>query len=104
MKMMRKFSLLVAIALIITVGGVYATWSYMDSSKVDRADANLGLHLIQYEVVGGALTRYGSSNVTIVIDDNNNNHLADPVTFEGSLVMVFTSLAGSNDESPDELA
>ena len=68
MKVMRQFSLLVAIALLITVGGVYATWSYMDPSKVDSAAKILNLHLVTYDVVGGSLTTYSTDNNVEVIE------------------------------------
>lgn len=102
MKMMKKFGLLVALALIVTVGGVYATWSYSDVSELGKPTSNLALELIQYQVVGGNLTRYGNTNVTIEIDDSNNDHKAE-LTAEGSLIMVFTSAAGANDASPENI-
>ena len=44
MKMMKKFSLLVALALIVTIGGVYATWIYGDASKAKNLETNLRQH------------------------------------------------------------
>lgn len=102
MKMMKKFGLLVALALIVTVGGVYATWSYSDVSELGKPTSNLALELIQYQVVGGNLTRYGNTNVTIEIDDSNNDHKAE-LTADGSLIMIFTSAAGTNDASPENI-
>ena len=102
MKLMKKLSLLVAIALVITIGGVYATWSYSNVDELASPTSNLALQLIQYQVVGGNLTRYGNSNVTLKIDDTNNDHNAE-LTLDGSLIMIFKSAAGVHDNSPADI-
>ena len=95
MKMMKKFSLLVAIALLITVGGVYATWNYAQG-EVGNSASNLVPKLAGYATT----TSKGSiaidtTGLTIMIDDTNADHIAE-LSMTGKITVTFTHAPGAD--------
>ena len=95
MKLMKKFSLLVAIALLITVGGVYATWNYAQG-EVGNSASNLVPKLAGYATT----TSKGSiaidtTGLTIMIDDTNADHIAE-LSMTGKITVTFTPAPGAD--------
>lgn len=100
-KTMKKISLLIALCLILTIGGVYAAWNYAQgnvTNAIDSMDVGTGKNIyITEAVVGNAK---GTINVdanaaTIVIDNADNNHVAE-VDYSGDIVITFTPNAGAD--------
>lgn len=102
MKIMKKFGLLVALALIVTVGGVYATWSYAASSEVGAVETPLTIQMVNYEEVGGAITLLTGSGITVAIDDTTNDHVAELV-LSGSMVFIFKPAGTTTEESVESM-
>lgn len=102
MKMMKKFGLLVALALIVTVGGVYATWTYASNDKVTAAETELSLSLASYTLVGGGLDVVDGTGVSLVIDDTDNNHVAQLLT-SGTMIVLFDPAENVTDRNIEEL-
>lgn len=105
MKMMKKLSLLVALALIVTIGGVYATWNYASGSQVSSAESPLNVDLVSYQLVGGGLSVLDGTGVKISIDDNKlsdgnpgNDHRAE-LYFENDMIIIFTPSSDTTEES-----
>ena len=88
---MKKISTLIALATLVTVGSVYASWQYTSGSiKTDfflDGSTNVGIT----DKVGakkGALT-INRDGFSIVIDDTNNDHYAD-FSVTGDIVITWT--------------
>ncbi|MBQ8416362.1 MAG: hypothetical protein IJX13_05640 [Clostridia bacterium] len=73
---MKKLSLLIALALLITVGGVYATWSYSESTATASSTLNPSVRLMStHYTEKGSILFAGAPS--IAFDDLNNDHVAD---------------------------
>lgn len=80
--MKKKVSILAALALCVTVGGVYATWNYTQGTAVET-HATITTKLAAAEISTEAIGRLKVTAVGgIKIDETNNDYVAD-VTFDG---------------------
>lgn len=104
MKLMKKFSLLVAIALLITVGGVYAQWTYAQGNIQAASVANLAPKLSGYaSTTEKGTIKVDTTGITkLMVDDlppyggDKQDHIADFVV-EGKVVVTFTPSAGADE-------
>lgn len=95
---MKKLGIIVALALVVTIGGAYATWNYATSlnGSVINGSATAGLEITeitQITVDNGTITIIPDS-VKIIFDDTDGDHVVDTdstnvkgtftITFEGS--------------------
>lgn len=97
MKMMKKFGLLVALALIVTIGGVYATWNYSAQTGINSSHEHLNSNMADYVAGSNA---YGTiiifdNDMRLTIDDTNNDHVADLVV-TGDMIFLFEPFGGDN--------
>lgn len=99
--MNKKISILLLLALVITIGGVYATWGYAQGS-IGNAFSSLDVGEGKNIYITGANSdssagtiKIDTSAVKIVIDDTNNDHVADLI-YEGDIVISFTPSAGAD--------
>ena len=83
---MKKLSVLVALMLIITVGGVYATWNYFQyvTGTATQAETTITMIALTDKVEAGedSSTPKGTisvspSNLTISIDDDSGDHVGE---------------------------
>ena len=75
---MRKLSLLMALLLCVTVGGVYATWTYYDTTAdVFDASAEIKVELADVSSSGASGSYSMSTNLALVIDQKNEDHEAE---------------------------
>ncbi len=89
--MKKKLSMLMALALCTTVGGVYAAWVYStDSIPSGYGVSNLGITGVDYVGNSGSISVVGT-NTEIKIDDPTNAHLTK-MTFDdqGYFTVTFT--------------
>ncbi len=87
---MKRFFTVIALAMCITVGGVYAAWSY--SANADILDASQQRKIQMADPVSsGADGAYSVSvsNLEFLIDDANVDHYPELVA-NGELVLIFT--------------
>ena len=99
---MKKLSLLVALILCVTIGGVYATWLYAES-PMDTAThefKNLGITDVDTNAKSGKIAV--TDTLILKIDDNEGNHKpgwdTDVTTVNGgNLQIVFTPNSGAGD-------
>ena len=100
--MMKKLSLLVAICLLVTVGGVYATWNYAQGQVVTRNDYLDGETKITDKVVTTAkgIISIDTTGASIVIDDANNDFYGE-LTVEGKVKVTFTPNDGADETIRD---
>ncbi len=92
MKLMKRFTLLIAVALVLTVGGVYANWTYNTATGDLLAEANakplLTNIVLQNDSVGSIQKM--QSSVEVKIDDEDNDHVAD-LQITGDIVFLYES-------------
>ena len=87
---MKRLSLLMALAMIITIGGVYATWNYQ-SGVIEghhMAIGKIGLTEVKTDGSKGAITV--TPTVTMLIDDADDNHKPDELTVTGNITITYT--------------
>lgn len=100
MKLMKKLSALIALCLCLTVGGVYATWTY--TQNVDVADPHthfdIGLTGVAFADSYGTFD-IDKSGLSIVVDPvSEGSHIA-AIKITGQLVLKFTP----NSHAPSEI-
>ena len=84
---MKKLSVLIALMLLLTVGGVYATWSYAGTNDIADAFAEAKVTIADVELIGANGVYKIESNLVLTVDQANEDHEAK---------LVF----GSNDSQP----
>ncbi len=96
---MKKLSLLIALVLLVTVGGVYATWNYAQGDVV----ASQGFVLPKMEAVvtegsKGTFT-VDTSGITVKVDDSATDSVTHkPVlVMDGEIVITFAPATGADD-------
>ena len=91
---MKKLSILIALMLIISIGGVYATWTYTQSTDVADESLNMSLNLtnVTYEGTYGTY-EIDKSNLTMVIDPKEGTTHVTALKITGNLVIKFTPAA-----------
>ena len=89
---MKKVSLLIALALIVTIGGVYATWTYTQNTDVADEPLNLAMNLtgVAYSGSYGVYRIEKSSDFTMLIDPAEGTVHDTALTITGSLTVHFT--------------
>lgn len=96
---MRRISILILTAMLLTISGVYATWNYAQGD-VNAQDAFLLPSMTDkvIETAKGTIS-LDKTNAAIVIDDANNDHKAELTYAEGAAVLVtFTPSKGADPE------
>ena len=73
---MKKLSALIALMLCVTIGGVYATWTYAGTNDIADSYAEAKVTIADAELTGANGTYKIESNLVLVIDQNpdNTNH------------------------------
>lgn len=95
---MKKLSVLVALILCVTIGGVYATWNYAQgnvSSTTKYFDAGTTITDKVVDTAKGTIT-VDTSNLKITIDDSNNDFYGE-MTMEGTVSVTFTPNTGADE-------
>lgn len=90
---MKKFSILIAVLLCVTIGGVYAAWMFADSNDAAMKTENVSLALTEDVDKGayGVYTLSKSEDFGLLIDDIDDGitHNAELVG-KGTLTITFT--------------
>ncbi|MBQ4120882.1 MAG: hypothetical protein IJD35_02585 [Clostridia bacterium] len=73
---MRRLNVLIALLLCITVGGVYATWTYAGTNDIADAFAEAKVTIANAELTGANGTYKIESNLVLTIDQLNTDHEA----------------------------
>ena len=77
---MKKLSLLISLILCVTIGGVYAAWTYAGSNDITDAHHEIQI-IIPAPVIEGSNGAYSiETNIAnIIVDDTNGDHKAELV-------------------------
>ena len=94
--MKKGFTALASLAMVVTVGGVYATWNYTQNNAADFASAEQSVKLASEVITNqriGTITVKGNGGIKI--DDPDGDHKAE-ITVEEStyFTIVVTPKAG----------
>lgn len=86
---MKKISILIAFAMILTIGGVYATWNYAQGeiASIDMTQSAVLTEKVIDTPMGSISV---NNNLEIIIDDTNDDHVAELI-IEGGINIVFTA-------------
>ena len=91
---MKKLSLLIALALLITVGGVYATWSYAESTATASSTIAPQVKLTATSnTTKGTITFEGTP--TVAIDQADEDHSAKLVWTDPVVTVKFNPAEGT---------
>ncbi len=78
---MKKISILIALALIVTIGGVYATWNYQEQNAVNTDvqyfTANMDAYISQGNEKGNIRLLKNDMKITINDDYNGNTQVGE---------------------------
>ena len=100
MKFMRNLSLFVALALVITIGGVYAAWLYpADNAMVSSATKTFTGNMTQVETQGtskGEIYVDTTTDTMKIFVDDGGEYKATPKA-QGSIDIYFKPLDGVSD-------
>ncbi len=73
---MKKLSLLIALFMCVTIGGVYATWTYAGTNDIADGFAEAKVTITDVELTGANGTYKIESNLVLSIDQANEKHEA----------------------------
>ena len=90
---MKKLSILVALILCVTIGGVYATWVY-PGNDIGRLEAPVTNNMGDV-TFSGSMGTYSlvSNDMALIIDQDGSMTFNTKLTYSGNLVFTFTPAA-----------
>ena len=92
--MKKRVGLLAALAMCITVGGVYATWNYGESTAALSVQQTAAVGLTGTATASSSLKiKDGSNSLAFKVDDTTNDHIADALVSNGSITVVYEATA-----------
>ena len=96
---MKKLSLLVALIVCVTVGGVYATWNYAQGAVTSQTKYFDAATVITNKVISTAkgTISIDTSALSVVIDDTNNDYEGE-LAITGKVTVTFAPNQGADDE------
>lgn len=88
---MRKLSLLIALCTLLTVGGVYATWTYTQNTDVADEAVNMTMNLTDVAYSGSYGTyKIDTSGLSLTIDPKAGTSHVTSLVATGEIVITFT--------------
>ena len=95
---MKKLSLLMALAMIITIGGVYATWTYNEGAMYVEVHEHFTISMagVAAENAKGVVT-IDTSGLSIVIDDDGG--YVPRMDMSGSVKIYFAPASGAGEDA-----
>ncbi len=88
---MKKLGLLFAMILCVTIGGVYATWTYTQNTDVADETINMTMNLTDVAYSGSYGTyKIDTTSLKLKIDPKVNTTHTTALYIEGEIVITFT--------------
>lgn len=95
--MKGKLALLALLSTVVTVGGVYATWTFAEgNTAASHTTTTVGMTGVNASTEKGSLSVMAATYKAL-IDDSDNNHLPDLKT-EGTVTITFTPSASASED------
>lgn len=102
---MKKLGIIIALALIVTIGGAYATWNYTTgASQIDAVTTTKGITLVakaEQTANGGTITVTQSDDFAITVDDDGSHNAT--LTITGSITISYSGGTSSTGETVNGL-
>ena len=98
--MKGKLAIVAALATVVTVGGVYATWTFAEGNATGaNTSVNVAMTGVNSSTERGTLSVMvmGANGFTLAVDDSNNDHYAE-VKKEGVVTVTFTPSASASED------
>ena len=98
--MKGKLAALALLSTIVTVGGVYATWTFAEgNTTAANTTVNVAMTGVNAETEKGTLSVQvmGANGFTLAVDDADNNHKPD-IKKSGNVTVTFTPSASASEE------
>ncbi|MBR2022920.1 MAG: hypothetical protein IJ996_00190 [Clostridia bacterium] len=94
---MKKLSGIIAAAVCVTIGGVYATWTFADNNDIARVQTGLTVGLTEIQTSGTAAGTYTfkDNTLSIVVDQTDTGNHTAKLIIDGSVTIVFTPNANA---------
>jgi hypothetical protein len=95
-KFMKKITAIIMMVLFVTIGGVYATWTYSETAMGTASRDAINIALTTANNKGGSVGSYEFSNaVEVAIDDDQTDNTVHKavLTCTGSITLTFTPSA-----------
>lgn len=86
---MKRLSILIALMLCVTIGGVYATWTYAGTNDIADAFAEAKITIADAELTGANGTYSITSNLVLTVDQANEDHEAELVFSSNNSEAIF---------------
>ena len=102
--MKRKIALVSALATLVTVGGVYATWTFSEGEVINASTTvNVAMTGVTTTTEKGTLSVVvmNDGGFTLAVDDSNNNHKPD-ILKTGVITVTFTPSATASKEIKEQ--
>lgn len=97
---MKKLSVLIALILCVTIGGVYATWTYTQNTDIADEQIHMTMNLTDVAYAGSYGTyRIDTSGLTMKIDPKEGTTHKTALYITGQIVITFTP----NSVAPQEV-
>ena len=97
MKIVRKLSLLIALSLIVTIGGVYATWSYAGANTTENHQ-HMSVNLATASTTAAEGVILNVSNAMNIMINQGDAAYNAAVEITGSMGFVFKANNGAPDD------
>lgn len=100
---MKKIGLWMAALTAVTVGGVYATWTFAENKAAGASTtANVAMTGVNSATEKGTLSVMvmGANGFTVAVDDSDNNHLPE-IKKSGVVTVTFTPAATASQDVKD---
>ena len=98
--MKGKMALIATLCTAVTIGGVYATWTFAQNNAASaNTTVNVAMTGVNASTEKGTLSVMvmGANGFTLAVDDSNNDHYAD-IKKEGVVTITFTPAASASDD------
>ena len=95
---MKKLTALIAMALVITITGVYAAWNYAEgnvSNTTKWLDGNTTIITDATQATAKGTIHVDTTHLQIIIDDTDSNYEAE-LSVEGYILVSFTPNPGAS--------
>ena len=97
---MKKFSLLILLVLCVTIGGVYATWTYTQNTDVADEQVHMTLNLTDVAYAGSYGTyKIDTTGLTLAIDPKEGTTHDTALYITGQIVITFSP----NSVAPEDI-
>ena len=98
--MKAKMAMAAALATLVTVGGVYATWTFSEGNVTNASTTvNVAMTGVNSSTEKGTLSVrvMGTNGYTLAVDDSNNDHIAE-IMATGVVTVTFKPSADASSD------